>query len=203
MSNPGFYFYPGDWYKDTRVLTLQCRGAWIDLLGELNEHGGFVTWTLMDFARFWGCELAQAQAIIFELDNFNTAAVDIQTDGEFVRNLSGHFPGSVTLPGHAIVTITSRRLQREIKVREDARKRKQAERERKHQSRGGHMDMSRSCPASLPSPSPSPSLKSKIKSNGQTVDNSQEKRQALDHHGKPMDIPPAWSAWIPFDKRSK
>ena len=160
MSNPGFYFYPGDWFKDTRVLTLQCRGAWIDLLGELNEHGGSVTWTMADFARFWGCELVQAQALIFELDNFKTAAVDISTGGEFVRDLSGHFPGSVTLPGHAIVTITSRRLKRELKARNDAKLRKQAERERKHLSRDGHVDMSRPCPASLPSPSPSPSLNS-------------------------------------------
>ena len=30
----------------------------------------------------------------------------------------------------------------------------------------------------------------------------EEKIQALDHHGKPMSTPPAWSQWVPFSKRT-
>ncbi len=115
MSQVGFFFYPGDWNKDTRVLTLQCRGAWIDLLGELWEQGGSVRWLLTDYARFWGCDEKTADAVVRDLSRLNTANVTFDVDG--------------------YVTVESRRIKREALTRESARLRKQQERERKARHR--------------------------------------------------------------------
>ena len=32
MRSPAFQFYPDDYMRDTRILSLQGRGAWTDLL---------------------------------------------------------------------------------------------------------------------------------------------------------------------------
>ncbi len=154
MSQPGFFFYPGDWYKDTRVLTLACRGAWIDLLGELNEHAGAVSWLMSDYARFWGCTEEVAGEIVRELSRLNTA--DVTTDS------------------HGIVTVMSRRMKRELIVRENTKLRKRAERDRKHVTRKSQDDVtplsaSSSSPSLNPSPSPSPSPEEKILSSKVSV----------------------------------
>ena len=208
MSQPGFYFYPGDWYKDTRVLSLQCRGAWIDLLGELNERGGSVSWSLTDYSRFWGCDLPQAQAIILELDRFKTAEIGVQS-ADFFRDSSGHFPGSVTLPGHATVTVMSRRLQRELKLRAEAKLRKQRERERKHVTVKSQEHVTPlSGPSSYPSPSPSPSLSSQsptvpLKNEGKSPktvlrsDGTNRPRE-LTHHEKVLQ----WKKDLAAEKRN-
>lgn len=138
MGQVGFFFYPGDWNKDTRVLTLQCRGAWIDLLGELWEHGGYVRWMLSDYARFWGCDVQTADAVVRDLSRLNTA------------NVTWHEDGSVT--------VESRRIKRESSIRESNRLRKQQERERKARHRDVTDNVTRKSKSSSESESESESL---------------------------------------------
>ena len=55
-KQPGFFFYTGDWLKDTRCLSLEARGAWIDLLCALWESPtrGEITWPLQALDQYLG-----------------------------------------------------------------------------------------------------------------------------------------------------
>jgi hypothetical protein len=141
MSKPGFFFYTGDWLKDTRVLTAALKGAWMDLLCVLHEHDGQITWTLDDLATFWTVERRVGDA--------------------FVRDLSRLKIADVTEESRDKVTIICRKMKRAAIERESNRLRKQKERDRKrifrdsnHASRDHHGHVH---PALL-NPSPSPSL---------------------------------------------
>ena len=74
-SKVGFYFYRSDWIRDTRVLTLEAKGAWIDLLCILHENSGTVTWPLEAYARLWSTSVEIAAHIIMQLEQFKTADV--------------------------------------------------------------------------------------------------------------------------------
>jgi len=53
---PFMQFYPADWLRDTRILSLEARGAWIDLLCAMWEapERGKLTWTKTQFENFIG-----------------------------------------------------------------------------------------------------------------------------------------------------
>lgn len=210
MAQAGFFFYPGDWHKDTRVLTLQCRGAWIDLLGELWEHGGSVSWFVSDYARFWGCDSVEAMTILSQLGFYKTANVlcDCKTEGRsgvvicpaFVRP----FSGGASLICHGIVTVLSRRASRELKARESDRLRKKAERDRRNVTRKSR-SKSRSNPAPLLNPSPSPSLLLSIEENHKNDSLSSTLSTSVTQNGKKApeisvkELVEDWNDW--FDKK--
>lgn len=92
MSQPGFFFYTGDWLKDTRILSPVARGCWADALCFLTENGGQVSWPISSYARFWGVSDADAVAILEEIRDSNTGNVEMrsawQNDGKMMATLS-------------------------------------------------------------------------------------------------------------------
>lgn len=188
MGQVGFFFYPGDWDKDTRVLTLQCRGAWIDLLGELWAHDGTVSWYVPDFARFWGCTDIEAQSILSDLSFYKTANIkcDCETVSGICPGFVRRFSGVGHTVCHGIVTVVSRRAQRELKERENARLRKEAERQRKASHRNV-TNVSHENPGALLNPSPSPSL---FKSQKDTLVDEAKPELSV------QDLVDSWNEWF-------
>lgn len=88
MSQPGFYFYTGDWLKDTRVLTPLMRGCWIDALCFLNENKGSVTWPITSFANFWGITNELAIEVLDAIAIAKVGNVSWQTDSKTIAKLS-------------------------------------------------------------------------------------------------------------------
>lgn len=99
MSQPGFFFYTGDWVKDTRVLSPLARGCWIDALCFLNENQGSVTWPIVSFANFWGVD--------------NSVAIDVLNAIDIAK------VGNVEWPGNSktMAKLSNRRMLREISKR--------------------------------------------------------------------------------------
>ena len=66
---PAFQFYPADYIKDTRVISLQAKGAWIDLLSAmwLNSERGKVTLSWVGFSRLFGAAREQSVVAVAEL----------------------------------------------------------------------------------------------------------------------------------------
>ena len=118
MSQPGFFFYTGDWLKDTRVLSPALRGAWIDLLCVLHENSGEITWTLDDLSTFWTVERREGDAFVTALSRLNIA--------------------NVTRESHDTITIVCRKMKRAVNERESNRLRKQKQRERQGRYRASH-----------------------------------------------------------------
>ena len=115
MGQPGFFFYCGDWLKDTRALDPYNRGLWIDTLCLLNEHGGEITWPVANLAQFLG--------------------IDIQSCHAFVTLLSRLGNANVTLDVTGDVTLVSRRMVRDEKKRESQRLRQEKARDRQGRHR--------------------------------------------------------------------
>jgi uncharacterized protein YdaU (DUF1376 family) len=100
---PAFQFYPGDWVQDTRILSLQARGAWIDLLCVMwrSPERGNLTLTYVDYSRIFGTSVDQTKAAISEL--VEKKICDAVTNG------------------NGTVTLINRRMAREEKERESTR----------------------------------------------------------------------------------
>jgi uncharacterized protein YdaU (DUF1376 family) len=66
-KQPYIPFYVGDYLKDTRILPLAVRGAWVDLILYMWDAPvrGELIGTIEDFARLMSCERSEAQ---FALD---------------------------------------------------------------------------------------------------------------------------------------
>lgn len=101
---PFIKFFPADWLRDTRCLSLEARGAWIDLLCLLWESKtrGQISWPLTAFDQFLGTiqrntVLYSAQEILEELHHLGIC--DLVTDG------------------NGVVTLICRRMVREEKQR--------------------------------------------------------------------------------------
>lgn len=88
MGKPGFFFYTGDWIKDTSCLALEAQGAWMRALCLLYEHGGEVTWPVFSFAQFWGVSNDNALCILTQLELTRVANVEWQNSGKTVAKLS-------------------------------------------------------------------------------------------------------------------
>lgn len=69
MSNPGFFFYTGDWLKDTRVLSADERGALIDLvcLASDKTKRWRLSWPLSGYRQVLGITLDDTEAILYKL----------------------------------------------------------------------------------------------------------------------------------------
>jgi uncharacterized protein YdaU (DUF1376 family) len=109
---PWFMFYPSDWIKGTRPLSLEEKGVWIDLLCYMWESGkrGEISGTYEDFARMVG-------------SNWNDIAITINSMKQ--KNCF-----NVT-ECNGIVTLTCRRMLREHLSRESSTFRVREYRKRK------------------------------------------------------------------------
>ncbi len=90
-KQPGFYFYTGDWLKDTRCLSLDARGAWLDLLCVLWESPtrGRISWPLTAYDRYFGTVKSQFEYSAAEIIE-ERAAVHI---GDKVTEANGKITG--------------------------------------------------------------------------------------------------------------
>ena len=64
-------FYTGDWLKKTRRLSLQSKGAWIELIVAMwdTAERGTITDDLDGYARLLGCTVEQAKSCIDEISH--------------------------------------------------------------------------------------------------------------------------------------
>lgn len=157
MSNPGFYFYTGDWQKKTRVLTLETKGAWIDLLSHLNhtDPRGQIAWSVEQFARFWSVSCETACAIILELDTTLVACV-LPT----LKNVVFQHENDRK---NLRVTVMSRKMIREEKEKKNHKLRQDRYRERRACDASVTENVTAKCTASSYSSSYSSSLNLKDK----------------------------------------
>lgn len=101
MKQPWFKFYTGDWLKDPQLslCTPATRGVWIDLLSAMHEAGrvGSLSGTIEQLSRLARCVPA----------DLALALTDMQTTG-----------AAIVTERNGVVTVLSRRLEREAKARE-------------------------------------------------------------------------------------
>lgn len=144
MSKPGFYFYTGDWLKNTRTISMQARGAWIDLLCYMDEKRprGKMKLNVQQYAILLGCSAEIAGGILVELETEGVADIS--------PSLLGVTFASRVTACDFFVTVKCRRMLREENNKESHRIRQQRYRERRSSDKP--------VTPPLPSPSPSPSL---------------------------------------------
>lgn len=146
MSQPGFFFYTGDWLKDTRVLSPAVRGAWIDLLCVMHENGGEIYWTMDDLAQFWVVSLPECNRIVTDLYRLKIADVTIESQG--------------------LVRVVCRKMKKAVLAKEASRLRKQKQREKVAKYRASHAPVTRDSTGSSSSSSSSSSLNLNLKEQG-------------------------------------
>ncbi len=103
---PALQFYTADYQKDTRHLSLEARGAWMDVLC-LMSHAtprGRATFSGMDqFARYLGCSVSKTRKIRAELLDTN--------------NPTGNSVADIEEGENGAFTLISRRMVRDEKLR--------------------------------------------------------------------------------------
>ena len=112
-------FFVGDWRRDPKVAMLSAagRGAWLEMILTMHDLSDCkVEGTVREIARMCHLDMAEVQSALQELERHGVAEVTWRND-------------SVT--GEAIVTVVSRRLEREEKTRSDARERQKKYRQKK------------------------------------------------------------------------
>lgn len=87
MAKPGFFFFTGDWVKDTSCLSLEAQGAWIRSLCLLHEHDGQVTWPVFSFGNYWGVSVENALCILTQLELTQVANVEWLDSNKTVAKL--------------------------------------------------------------------------------------------------------------------
>ncbi len=109
---PAFQWYPNDYIRDTRILSLSARGAWSDMLNFMwySEDRGILTGTYEQFARMLSCSVDEIKSILQELNV--TKVADVTNGNEFV-------------------TVKNRRMVRDEKERKSTRMRVQKHRNAK------------------------------------------------------------------------
>jgi hypothetical protein len=128
MKLPFFPFYPLDWLRDTRPLSPEAKGAWIDVLAiAWNEpaRGVYKRWPDMMMRDLGVLERDQLESILGELDGVATIEYSRCDDPECTTQ-----SGEPNAPSHECngeITIISRRM---VKI-EKAYK-LNAERQRRH-----------------------------------------------------------------------
>lgn len=110
---PAFMFYPNDWMHDTRRLSLQAKGAWIDILCAMwyAEPRGKLICTFEEYGRIIGSSGGTAEVVINELTSVRIC--------DFLTEPNG------------LLTIISRRMAFEDKERESGRLRSKRHYEKK------------------------------------------------------------------------
>jgi hypothetical protein len=104
-------FYGSDWLKDTRCLTLEEKGAWIDLIvymWECKPRGQFER-TFEEIGLMLGVDQDRAKGIIEKLHSKKILDMRLSSFVDSVTN------------GNSRVTVMSRRIMREENERESTR----------------------------------------------------------------------------------
>lgn len=116
---PYMQFFPADYLRDTRCLSLAARGVWMDVLCTLwnAPKRGHKTLTLEGWAGEIGKPETEVSALLLDLESNGTGKFIHETDGK--------------------LTIISRRMIRDERERKGAAKRKQYQRD-KSESRTSH-----------------------------------------------------------------
>jgi len=83
-KQPYIPLYTGDYLKDTRILTLEVRGAWVDLMIFMwgNKEKGTVTGTMDEFALMLGCNTKKASLIIESLHEKDICDFEVLPNGQ-------------------------------------------------------------------------------------------------------------------------
>lgn len=97
-KQPYIPLYVGDYLKDTRILPLAVRGAWVDLICYMwdSRVRGEISGTLEDFSRLLSCEKSEAKFALNLLEQKNVA------DFFFLEN--------------DVIKIVSRKMKREADI---------------------------------------------------------------------------------------
>lgn len=134
---PAFQWYPNDYLRDTRVLSLSTRGAWADMLNFMwyAEERGVLSGTEEQLSRMLSCSVDEIKNVITELTVTRIANV---------TNANG------------VVTVVNRRMFREDKERKSTRLRVQ-------KFRNVHCNTPSNADVAQPSSSSSSSNKESIK----------------------------------------
>jgi uncharacterized protein YdaU (DUF1376 family) len=113
---PFMQFYPGDWLIDTRRLSLEAKGAWIELIVVLwnSETRGVLKTKLSELRSLFGITTSRIRILLEELKSQKICDIEEAEDGELV--------------------IRSRRISREEKARQQT-----AERVRNHRERNANV----------------------------------------------------------------
>lgn len=83
-KQPYIPLYVGDYLKDTRILPLAVRGAWVDLILFMWDAPvrGEIIGTIEDFARLMSCEKTEAEFALNLLKQKGTADFTLLNDGQ-------------------------------------------------------------------------------------------------------------------------
>lgn len=83
-KQPYIQFYIGDYIKDTRVLPLNVKGGWVDLILAMwdNDPKGELTGTTDDFARIMNCTKDESNLVIQTLKQKKIFAWTDLPDGQ-------------------------------------------------------------------------------------------------------------------------
>lgn len=83
-KQPYIPFYVGDYLKDTRVLPLSVRGAWVDIILFMWDAPvrGEIVGTMEDFARMMSCTIQEAEFALNLLKQKSTADFVLLEHGE-------------------------------------------------------------------------------------------------------------------------
>lgn len=110
---PYMPFYPADWIRDTRCLSVATRGIWFDILCELwhAPQRGTKTMTIEQWARAVGCSILEFDTALKEMKSQSISDISCDSNGN--------------------VTLMSRRMIRDEKEREFNRIRQKNHRDKR------------------------------------------------------------------------
>jgi len=88
MGLPYSKFFWGDYLKDTRMLSLEAKGAWMDILCHLSQldNPGSAGYKIQSWARLLGCSKRVAKRVLDEIKDAGVGKVWEQNDHVFVQN---------------------------------------------------------------------------------------------------------------------
>ena len=88
MSIPYSQFFWADYLKDTRILSLEAKGAWMDILCHLAnaDEVGVSGHRLDIWARVLGCPKRVAKRILAELEDAKVGEIWTENDKVFIKN---------------------------------------------------------------------------------------------------------------------
>ena len=88
MGLPYSKFFWGDYLKDTRMLSLEAKGAWMDILCHLSQldEPGEAGYKIQAWARLLGCSKRVARRVIDEIGEAGVGRVRKENEQIFVAN---------------------------------------------------------------------------------------------------------------------
>lgn len=114
-KQPAFQFYVGDWLKDTRGLSLEAKGAWIDILNFMwhSETRGKLSLKWLNYSRHLGTDIEQTKRAISELIDLNICDCYLDSDDKKITNSED------VRKCNKNVILINRRMYREDKLRKN------------------------------------------------------------------------------------